>query len=416
MVRGGGTVQWEKAVDWVKNVDPRQNIQVTNSLCDLLKTSRNGHEREEIVKIVSEMGNGYSIRDALDALRSRQLIETLSVDESELNAAIKQLFVGSIRQEGKENKYEGDLYLLYSYLSLDKNQRDPTEEQIAITELSKVYPKLVKYIQEPDSEPYKILTEYWESSRDKKRINKWMDELSLLGSIEKLLTRENGLDKLTYFHEQCGIINVHRFSTELLENQYQKRESNLPYGVIILPLADYNGAFASNVEVYDKLRAKAASLGLEVRVGEAADVKKLYTRLKRWDKLYRKSYKIEFVVVGGHGSPDSITFGPYWKSHRSLSSDKVEHNKFAERAKTFLAPEAPIVFNACSTGLSEDGFESIAQKYSGILKTSIRGPSQPASIKDMKISRNPNGKLELEVEYNDAEANKFTKGLLEKDE
>lgn len=192
---------------------------------------------------------------------------------------------------------------------------------------------------------------------------------------------------------QFGIKFFDRYSTDLLLQQYQNRDNkDLPYGVIIYPYGDPNMAFYFENEVFDQFRAQLEGRYL-IRVAEVNNPRALVSRINN----FRHNYgMISFGILGGHGQPDSIQFGNTHGDVLHLSDLK---RKGAGAISLAFHPDAPIVFNSCSTGAKG----GIGQGVSRLLDTKTTAPNKPINAyepKSIEAQIDQNGKLQLHLNYN----------------
>jgi len=208
------------------------------------------------------------------------------------------------------------------------------------------------------------------------------------------------------FHD-FGIHNFARYPAQLLADQYLQRDNlDTPYGVIMYPMSDWNGAFLKDRDVFSNLHKDLQGKYL-VRVVEVADKREMAGAFMRLHQRYapghqlgkkkienfigKPGHRIEFVFVGGHGTPTYIDFG----------RDKLELNDVAninigtQRMRQILVDIPSIVLISCSTG-AEGG---IAQQISKIFTGISTGPDVPTGIKSVTVRFGRNGKPIFHIAY-----------------
>lgn len=257
-------------------------------------------------------------------------------------------------------------------------------------------------------------------------------EESLPGSTEKLF-------------KQFGIANFSRYSKDMLLRQLRIEDSNVPYGVVVMPEADHNGAFAQNANHLDKMTEQLNAGGLEARIIEVASQRELARRLSIFNKKYgsEHGHKINFLVIGGHGEPGGIELGEKQKMipppipgvmpdeeyrracdqwlqqldgdplRRKMLMDDLQEgvgHGIRRAAAEWFEKGAPVVLISCSTG-AEGG---IAQKISKELSFETIAPNRPTNIQSIDVSFDKTGKPAFNVEYhkgdNDAQAMRYYAG------
>lgn len=207
-------------------------------------------------------------------------------------------------------------------------------------------------------------TEYYRPS--------YIDNLYAAFSLEN--AREGSARRL---YDEFGIADFARYDKGMLLHQLEKADTDTPYGVIVFPEADENGAFFDSVQILGEMATKLRLGGFETRIVEAGSQRGLARRLLALNKKYALTGKrIEFLILGGHGSKGAITLGhrniqpPFpgedqsdddyhdemerWKKtvdRGYFSSDHIGAGRGIRRgAQELLAEGAPIVLLSCSTG------------------------------------------------------------------
>lgn len=229
-------------------------------------------------------------------------------------------------------------------------------------------------------------------------------------------------NSVSVLSEEFGIMDFERYPHKMLIDQFENRnKDDLPYGVIIYPRNDHNGAFYENkpafIDLFNKLTGQ-----YHIRVFECEDkigVVKAFKKLKN----HYPGHQISFMILGGHGTEYSIHFGGEDKKHElerfdfydfGPREDKKELKKFATIGqdnnflgdrydkrmiylKDFFEPNSTTILASCSTGVHG----GIAQELSSALETKIIAPNIPSNIKSFGPNINENGKLSFQVEYFD---------------
>lgn len=230
--------------------------------------------------------------------------------------------------------------------------------------------------------------------------------LENLAMIDKLEAQQPGICKILY--EEFGIIDFARYPLELLVRQYQERDrTDLPYGIILFPRTDHNGAFAQKPEVLGNLLKQVESRYL-LRVIEAGGVNQ---GLQRLSSLQRRYGRISFGIIGGHGTQRSIQFGQgevhaftdrtsLKKESGELILDAIQNqSRRAQAAARLLFGEnAPLVLVSCSTG-QEQG---IGQRISELKDFSIQAPATDTALRDIEVIYGENGRIiDIKPTYRD---------------
>ena len=127
------------------------------------------------------------------------------------------------------------------------------------------------------------------------------------------------------------------------------------------------------------------------------------------DNKFGNKNKISFVVLGGHGSKNSISLGaedPRFYNFDKTKSKKVIFNfesnnkSFKKANEKFLNKNAEILFLSCSTG-QEGG---IAENFSESFGKKISAPKIPVSKLNINVDFDNQNGLHLEAVYNEDES------------
>lgn len=246
-----------------------------------------------------------------------------------------------------------------------------------------------------------------------------------LRSAIDLETERPGVAKT--LNEKFGIANFARYDKQMLLRQAEKIDADVPYGIVVYPESDHNGAFYQDLTTLAEMALKLRMGGLETRVIEAGSQRELARQLVSLHKKYSPAgNKIAFAIVGGHGARSSVSLGSKgeyssppplseeeenylaevekWKK-RNLTKDRgrfttgdiINGPGIRKAAEKFFDPDAPVVLVSCRTG--EEG--GIAETASGKLGFEMTAPDKPTSLKRIDVSFNESGKLKLDVEYDD---------------
>ncbi len=257
-----------------------------------------------------------------------------------------------------------------------------------------------------------------------------------LSAARNLEKKHPGAAKM--LHERFGVANFARYNQEMLLRQVEKADTDTPYGIVVFPEADHNGAFFQKETELAEMALKLRIGGLETRIIEAGSQRELARQLIALHKRYSPAgNKVAFAIVGGHGEPASISLGAKgeyaspppplpeqedflaemekWKKH-TITSDKgsftvedITNGAGIERAtEKFFDPEAPVVLISCSTG-KEGG---IAEKGSEKFGWNVSAPDEPTNIKRIGVVFDEAGKPKFDVEYYKGEAKQYQTGKL----
>ncbi|HSX19299.1 MAG TPA: hypothetical protein VLE91_04170 [Candidatus Saccharimonadales bacterium] len=214
-----------------------------------------------------------------------------------------------------------------------------------------------------------------------------------LKNIVLLEERQPGI--CTFLNQEFGIVNFGRFPHQMLLEQYQQaNNSDTPYGVVLYPAEDYNGAFYHDKDAFLSLNKQLRGKYL-VRFGEAESKYDIGRKLIDLRKRYGKQ-KISFAVIGGHGTETSIEFGGDDPKHILKAEDLK--GRGVGRTSEFFEPHPTIVLVSCSTGAKN----GIAQQMSETIGANVVAPAGETNIKDFKVSFTNDDRLILDAQYRDS--------------
>lgn len=210
-----------------------------------------------------------------------------------------------------------------------------------------------------------------------------------------------------YLYKEYGISDFGRYPTEMLERQYEERENvSTPYGLVMYPRDDWNGAFYQNKDAFEGL-LKDLNDEFLLRVAECEGKMDIARMLLKLDKTYGgvNGNKISLLILGGHGSENTIWFGAP-SSYADNDEKYVLHTRDLEghgvrRAGGFFTENPTIILASCSTG-TEGG---IAQELSKTYNAKVIAPKIPTNVKSYHASKNRGQeKFRFHAQYYDKNA------------
>lgn len=199
--------------------------------------------------------------------------------------------------------------------------------------------------------------------------------------------------------QEFGVKNFGRYPQELLVKQYDERDDkSKPYGVVLYPRSDWNGAFLANQQVFGELSNQLDGKS-NIRVVEAESKYDIARALINFRKRY-PAHKISFAIVGGHGTKDSILFGGTDQKHLLHVQDLL--GKGVRRTSEFFDSNPSIILVSCSTG-TEGG---IGQQLSEMMGAKVIAPEIPTNISSINSTIDSEGKVTFTVKYVEEQAAK----------
>ncbi len=224
---------------------------------------------------------------------------------------------------------------------------------------------------------------------DKEKRIRTGENLKMIARLEKV--HPGAVSLLNGFY---GIRNFARYSEQMLIDQCEKHgNTDNPYGVVVGAIADIEGAYRDSTRLGAAFRQLKTETPYDMRVVEASDSIDLVRQLSRLHKLYGQKQKFSFMIIRGHGTPESIVLSDSLsQTMKGLGSISLG-NRLAAAEKWFV--DRPlIVLQSCSTGV-DDG---IAQKISTEIHAMVIAPDEDGGLKKYTVGYK-DGHLRIRPEY-----------------
>ncbi|MFN7990831.1 MAG: hypothetical protein U0R44_01595 [Candidatus Micrarchaeia archaeon] len=188
--------------------------------------------------------------------------------------------------------------------------------------------------------------------------------LNFADAIERI-----GEERTRELYRSYGIRYFARYSTAMLNEMYENRDPararERPMLLVIYPHSDFNGAFYDSREQLDQLRRH-----FNVIVYERGDEEGAFRAAEEFGRRYGRS---STVLIGGHGSPDSIRLGEATDAGMLDLTDEAGLARF----RTALGPDPTVILQSCSTGRDQG---SIGAMISRVLGARLFAPTVPGRI------------------------------------
>jgi hypothetical protein len=185
---------------------------------------------------------------------------------------------------------------------------------------------------------------------DEDTADQWIKEWTSSGDTRALFARKNleafinleynepGITK--YLSDKYGITAFGRYPAGmLLEQKANVANQERPYGIVLYPKDDWNGAFHQEEEIFDNLRRSLKDdpnlQSYLLRVYECGSKKDIAKALIDLDKSYGTSHKIAFAIIGGHGTKESINFGGGSSPRNQLYSKDLHRSRVQKNRRIF---------------------------------------------------------------------------------
>jgi len=144
-----------------------------------------------------------------------------------------------------------------------------------------------------------------------------------------------------------------RYDLDLLESVYktlndENYKKDSPLVVVIMNKADDDRAFQQSGLTNFRY-------GHRILIYEEEDEEEIYKKIAQ---AYELRGEISYLINAGHGSPYGISFGNYKKHGEKACLDLSDYKELAKLEK-YLAKDAIIINESCSTGKGEINFSRI---------------------------------------------------------
>ena len=141
----------------------------------------------------------------------------------------------------------------------------------------------------------------------------------------------------------------------------------------------------------------------------------LARRIIELDNAYAKTAgKIDFALIHGHGTPDSIQLGAgngFIRGKEHIITKDI-WSRGAQRLSSFFRKRAPIVLDSCSTGKNA----GIGQQLSAVFRTKVVAPDAPENLMVLTAKLTRSGNIDLDARYSSeakpVTANTYVRGVL----
>jgi len=206
-------------------------------------------------------------------------------------------------------------------------------------------------------------------------------EVNIL-KMKELETSRPGIVKSLF--SEFGIKEFHRYPTNVLIKQFDTKDQDLPYGIVLFTNDDHNDAFDLDREIIESM-SKQTENKLLIRISEFQSRFSFLKNLASFNERYGKKNKIEYLLWGAHG----------WQAAIGNIGNLQLNGKGAKRTKDFFIDKPEIILASCSTGAEG----AIAQKMSEIYNATVHAPSIPSNLEKVLVNFDSQNKLHFNVEF-----------------
>ncbi|MBP9715331.1 MAG: hypothetical protein KBD52_02485 [Candidatus Pacebacteria bacterium] len=235
-------------------------------------------------------------------------------------------------------------------------------------------------------------------------------------NLSKMIEKMDKIEKeipsgVQELNERFNIYEFGRYPEEVLINQLKNKNEQEPYGLLIFPRSDHNGAFSTIRSEIENIYKDTQSKHL-LRVFETSSRIDLVKILLKCNHKYGNQNKISFLVLGGHGDLESLDLG----SHTAGLSDTVEHKGInkedmkgvgIKKIKEFFVEKPAIVLISCKTG----GDKGLVEDISKIYNAEVTAPKESTSVSNINVNYDKDGNPHFNVQWSKSGINsKYVSG------
>lgn len=307
-------------------------------------------------------------------------------------------YLGMILKRGNESQYTNAAIIvtrnMHKYETANTLQY-PRLLSLAIGHSSELeaegFESLSTFLRIYDLSPTKII-DAWAASTKPEKFGEAV-EVNTRRIIE-IEHDQPGISK--FLNREFGITDFGRYPPELLIQQYKEQDNNEnPYGVIVYPRSDHNGAFYQNGYIFKDLLDKLDG-EFSLRVVECESKIDIARALIKFDRRYNpggKGHKISLAIIGGHGSENTIKFGGQDERHRLRIQDLMGSG--IQNTSRFFEEGPTIILASCSTGANK----GIGQEMSEKIGAKVIAPKEPTNLTEIQVGRKRGGRWRFNARY-----------------
>jgi|GEM_PF-2324234 len=216
--------------------------------------------------------------------------------------------------------------------------------------------------------------------------------------MERLEEQRSGIVKTLL--EEYGIKEFRRYPNEVLIDQFDNKNNDVPYGAIMFTNDDHNQSFDQKEAVIQSIFEQTKEHGLHIRISEFNSRYSLMKRFASLNSKYGDKNKISYLMLGAHGYKDGFSTN----FSTEVNSSDIQ-GKGVARIKEYLIEDPEILMVSCSTG-QEGG---IAQEISKAYSAKVHAPTEDTSVTSVKVSLQE-GKPTFKVVYRGDVLQEYSQG------
>jgi hypothetical protein len=216
----------------------------------------------------------------------------------------------------------------------------------------------------------------------------------LIGTIAEIEDTIPGGSKI--LSDEYGIRCFYRYPAGLLIRQLKEQDSDMPYGVVSYPYADYNRAMTNAGVIVPSLDYQLEKGGMRLKIIESGGPIDFAKKLIRLNRKFGDEYKISFLLVNAHGEADNFLLSEGKGGKRRIEKSMLNGDG-TNRLRELFVDDPEVALLSCSTGKSGGIGETIAKKYG----VHVIAPNTPTGIEKVHVHFDEDGRPHFEPEFSD---------------
>jgi hypothetical protein len=187
---------------------------------------------------------------------------------------------------------------------------------------------------------------------------------------------EIGAERTEALYRAFGMRYFARYSTSMLEQLHRNigrpADPSRRSLLVMFPHHDYNGAFYREGLNLDGLMDR-----FNVVIYERADERGFYSAAADFGRRYGRTGSL---IIGGHGTPESIRLG---ENNEAGMLDLTDQDEMAA-LRGILGPDPSVILVSCSTGRSASGIGALISR---VLRAHLYAPAAPGNVAEYSVDR-----------------------------
>lgn len=363
------------------------NPDLYNTAIKVIEDHLEDIKKEIETQLSGEEGPQDSLYDCADLLEVAVEHGNPEMVKAASDLLVQMFHIKHKDKKGKEKHFADSSIAKLIEIVFEKNPKGNTDTETHEGSI-KVFAKILEsYGLNPAS-----FFEAWQlSAPAERRTETFLENLKTVRNLESERPQITST-----LNQGFGIRNFARYSKDLLVQQFDERDKNVPYGIVLYPIDDWNGAFSGNTkpEVFENLKEQLSQHGYTLRILEAKGKIEVAKSFIRLDGKYGQEHKISFGIIGAHGNKNIMVFGREGEQGALRPQDFL--GKGVQRVGKFFAEKPVIILDSCSVGQDEGIAERLSKTYGAKV---IASDGTVSGIRDIKVKSIGDKRLDFDVDF-----------------